>query len=426
MVAYQFPPAGGSGVQRSAKFAKYLPLYGWEPVVLTRDTNRLPIRDDTLLEELPPELEIIRTPSRDLTALPGPLSKVGKFVAWKLLIPDGEILWMKLALNKTLERIGKGDISALYTTSYPYSDHLMGLEIKKAYPELPWVADFRDEWTNNPYLLDKPHPAWRAGRERAMERQVLERADVLIANTPVMKRNFAALHPNLDLERRMVVIPNGYDEEDFGDENAVEPEKRFTVTYTGSLYQRRKPHRFLEAVGRLVKTGIIPRDSICVRFIGNIKEKPLRRKIRENGLDGIAEILPYMTHRECIRHMLRSHVLLLLEGGKGSECFYTGKVFEYVRAKRPILALVPGDGAAAEIIRRTRTGVICDWWDVASIERALAELYSRWLSNTLDLEPDQGEIGKYERRALAGTLAAIFDEITENVSRAYAGASGKL
>jgi len=414
VVAYQFPPAGGSGVQRTAKFAKYLPAYGWEPVILTRETNRLVLRDDTLLEDLPSGMEIIRTPARDLTALPGVLSKAGKFIAWKILVPDGEVLWMKHALEKALARLGKGDISCLYTTSYPYSDHLMGLEIRKAYPGIPWVADFRDEWTNNPYLLDKPHPEWRARRERRMERQVLEKADRLIANTPVMKRNFLALHPDLDLDRRMHVIPNGYDDEDFRldrKENPEGREYRFTITYTGSLYQRRTPDVFLEAAGRLVESGIIPADKLRIRFIGSMKEGPVRRVARQSGLEGIVEVLPYMNHKDCIEHMLKSHVLLLLEGGRGSECFYTGKLFEYIRANRPILALVPLKGAAADLVRRTRTGIICDWSDTAAVERGIAELYDRWTRGSMTLNPNLGEIRKYERKALAGKLAGILDEL---------------
>lgn len=409
MVAYQFPPAGGSGVQRSAKFAKYLPLYGWEPVVLTRNMGRVGLRDDSLLEELPAGMEIIRTPARDLTAFPGPLSGIGKFIAWKLLIPDGEMLWMKRALREAVTRLEKGDIRVLYTTSYPYSDHLMGLGIKARYPDLPWVADFRDEWTNNPYLLDKPYPAWRARRERLMERMVLEKADALIANTPVMKRNFIALHPDLDLERRMQVIPNGFDDGDFPENSPGDIPSRFTVTYTGSLYMRRTPDGFLKAAGNLVRSGRIPKESLCIRFIGNIKEQPIQKAARQNGLEGVVEILPYMNHRDCIGSMLKSHVLLLLEGGRGSECFYTGKLFEYIRTGRPILALVPAAGAAAELIRRTRTGIICNWSDTASVERGLARLYDHWARGALRLDPDHEEIRKYERRALTKKLAGIMD-----------------
>ena len=119
MVAYQFPPAGGSGVQRSAKFAKYLPMYGWEPVVLTRKASRIGLRDHTLLKELPADIEIIRTPARDLTAFSGPLSRMGKFIAWKLLIPDGEILWMNQALKKA-RKAGKG----IYPACTPHPIHI--------------------------------------------------------------------------------------------------------------------------------------------------------------------------------------------------------------------------------------------------------------------------------------------------------------
>ncbi|HOK42465.1 MAG TPA: glycosyltransferase [Thermoclostridium caenicola] len=409
MVAYQFPPAGGSGVQRSAKFAKYLPAFGWEPVVLTRSDKRIGLRDDTLLQDLPADMEIIRTPPRDLTAFPGILSKVGKFIAWKVLIPDGEILWMKRAVKEALARIGRGDIHCLYTTSYPYSDHLMGLGIKRIYPELPWIADFRDEWTNNPYLLDKPHPAWRARRESLMERMVLETADMLIANTPVMKRNFESRHPDLKLDRRMWVIPNGFDEEDFEQSGAESPDNRFTVTYTGSLYGRRTPDGFLEAAGRLVKTGRIPRERLRIRFIGNIKDQSVIQAAARNGLEGVVEVLPYMTHRDCIGNMLRSHVLLLLEGGRGSECFYTGKLFEYIRTNRPILALVPEKGAAAELIQKTRTGIVCDWSNPRAIEQGLAELYDRWREDRLWLDPDHEVIRQYSRRALTEKLAGIMD-----------------
>jgi len=413
MVAYQFPPVGGSGVQRSAKFAKYLPHFGWEPVVLTRSDKRIGLRDDTLLHELPSGMEIIRTPSRDLTAFPGFLSKIGKFIAWKVLIPDGEILWMKRAVREALARIGKGDIHCLYTTSYPYSDHLMGLSIKKIYPELPWIADFRDEWTNNPYLLDKPHPAWRTKRERLMERKVLETADGLIANTPVMKRNFTAQYPDMELDRRMWVIPNGFDDEDFLQCGAESQDDRFTVTYTGSLYQRRTPDGFLEAAGRLVRTGHIPRERLRIRFIGNIKERPILQAATQNGLEGIVEVLPYMKHRDCIGNMQKSHVLLLLEGGKGSECFYTGKLFEYIRANRPILALVPSEGAAAELIRKTRTGIVCDWSDPAAIERGLAELYDDWSRGSIRFDPDHDAIRQYSRRTLTEKLAGIMDKVSE-------------
>lgn len=409
MVAHQFPPVGGSGVQRSAKFAKYLPLYGWEPVVLTRDKGKMVLRDESLLKELPEDMEIIRTPAYDLTVLPWVFSKVGKFIAWKILIPDGEVLWMKKAVRTCLERIEEGDIDVLYTTSSPYSDHLLGLEVKKHYPDLFWLTDFRDEWTNNPYFS---HRISRMKKEREMEKEVLKRADVLVTNTPIMKENFVRLNPGLDLEARMHVIPNGFDTEDF--ENLGHKKTKnsqFTITYTGALYGRRKPDLVLEAVGNLVRRGKIQKDRIRIRFIGSFKHDVLENLINKNGLDGSVDTISYMEHDECIENMMASDAMLLIEGGgPGSEAFYTGKIFEYIQTNNPILAAIPENGAAAMLIRNTRTGIVCDWADVEAIEKGFLEMYESWEKGECIIDPNFEEIARYDRKALTKDLAELFNK----------------
>lgn len=412
MIAHQFPPVGGSGVQRSAKFAKYLPLFGWEPVVLTRDDSKMTLRDTSLLEELPENIEIIRTPACDLTVLPSLLNKVGKFIAWKLLIPDGEVLWMRKALPQALKRVSKGDIEAVYTTSYPYSDHLLGLELKKSFPGIPWIADFRDEWTNNPYLLDNPHMPYRMKKEKEMEREVLTRADALITNTPIMKENFVRLNPGMDLEKRMVVIPNGYDSDDFMDIRQTDKNNsRFTLTYTGALYGRRKPDKIIEAIGKLVSDGIIDKNKIRIRFIGSFKPEVLKNLIERNGLDGAVELVNYMEHQQCIVEMVKSDAMLLIEGGgPGSEAFYTGKIFEYIQTSNPILAVIPAKGAAAEIIRRTGTGIVCDWADEKAIQQGFVALYEAWLKGEKIIDPDNEEIARYDRKALTKSLSELLDK----------------
>ncbi|MGI6085716.1 MAG: glycosyltransferase [Acetivibrionales bacterium] len=412
MVAHQFPPVGGSGVQRSAKFAKYLPLYGWESVVFTRDNKKMVLRDESMLKELPENIEIIRTPAYDLTVLPWVFNKVGKFVAWKILIPDGEVLWMKKAVGTCLQRIKKGDIDAVYTTSAPYSDHLFGLEIKKHYPQLWWVADFRDEWTNNPYLIDKPHRLSRMKKEREMEREVLKKADVLVTNTPVMKENFVRLNPGLDLETRMHVIPNGFDTEDFEHLGQKKiKNSRFTLTYTGALYGRRKPDLFLEAVGNLVRVEKIQKERILIRFIGSFKRDVLQGLIRLNGLTGTVDTIGYMEHGECLKNMMASDALLLIEGGgPGSEAFYTGKVFEYIQTGNPILAVIPENGAAAGLIRSTGTGLVCDWSDVKAIEKGFLDMYNSWEKDEHIIEPNNEEIARYDRKALTGSLAELLNK----------------
>jgi glycosyltransferase involved in cell wall biosynthesis len=427
VVAYQFPPVGGSGVQRTLKFVKYLPGLQWMPEVLTRGTGPMVQRDDSLMAEVPDFVSVHRTPSCDLTALPGKLALAGKFIAWRLLVPDGEVLWMRGALRAARKRLASGGIDAVYTTSYPYSDHLVGLRMRREFPHIPWLADFRDEWTNNPYLLDHPHPSWRTRWEKAMERSVMELADTLVTNSPGMKANFLRLYPGLDLENRMHVIPNGYDPDDFapadaaaagmgsykGDSILSTANERFTLTYTGALYGRRKPDLFLEALGRLVSEGRIGKDAFRLRFIGSYKPDLINAISERNGLSGSILLEGYQPHANCLRAMSASDALLLLEGGgPGSEAFFTGKVFEYIRTGRPILAVVPKNGAAAGVVTDTATGIVCDCGDVQAMMDGFISLHEAWKSGIPACDPKPERIGAYDRRVLTATLAGLLSDMT--------------
>lgn len=213
MIAYQFPPMGGSGVQRTIKFVKYMMDFNWEPVVFTRKISKMTLKDETLSKDIPSNVKIIRTNAYDLTEFPSLFGLFGKAIARKILIPDGERLWQNFSKEEAVKVIKEEKIDLIYTTSYPYSDHLLGLYLKKKFPNIPWVVDFRDEWTNNPYLLDNPYNPLRMNIERKMEKRVMEVADYLITNTPIMMKNFVDAYPFT--KEKFYVIPNGYDKDDF-------------------------------------------------------------------------------------------------------------------------------------------------------------------------------------------------------------------
>lgn len=408
LIAYQFPPMGGSGVQRTAKFVKYLRNFGWEPTVLTRSLEGMELRDDSLLNELPEGIRIIRTKAYDLTALKGIFKLPGKFIGRKLFVPDAEMLWRRFSVGMVQKLISEGNFSLIYTTSYPYSDHLMGLQLKRKYPALPWVADFRDEWTKNPYLLDKPHNKLRMTIERKMEARVLKAADILITNTPVMLRNF--LETDKTLKDKFYVIPNGYDSEDFAEVTAKPSNKVFTLTYTGLLYGRRKPDTFFEALSDLIGERKIDRRTIKVNLIGNFKTEELNDKINKYGLNGVVGLLPYMDHNLCLDKLMNSDALLLIEGdGPGAEAFYTGKIFEYIKTGRPILGVIPARGAAAGIINETRTGLVSDFSDIKGIGDNLYKLYIDWKEGRDSCSPENEKIELYDRRNLTKRLAELFD-----------------
>jgi len=414
IVAYQFPPMGGSGVQRTTKFVKYLRNFGWEPVVFTRDLTGMGLKDESMLGDIPSGVRVVRTASWDFTELSGILKYPGKFFGRKMLIPDSERLW-QLAGRKTAKSIMKEEgIDVIYTTSYPYSDHLMGLHLKQAFPGIPWVADFRDEWTNNPYLLDNPHNRLRENIEKGMEKEVLANADYLITNTPMMLDNFIKSNQDIkDLKDKFCFIPNGYDKEDFKDlPNAVSENKQFTMTYTGLLYGQRKPDTLFEAVKRLISIQAVDAHKVRIKLIGNYKEGYMNKLVESFGLKDVVEIYPYMKHTECLKHLVSSDVLLHIEGGgRGSEAFYSGKIFEYMNTGRPVLAIIPSRGVAAQLIRDTGIGLVADSDDVEQAMENIKMLYANWESKTNGFTPDKAKIAGYEREALTARLAGVFDQI---------------
>lgn len=419
MIAYSFPPTGGPGVQRSLKFVKYLRNFGWEPLVVTRDIKNMRVIDESLSKDIPEGVKVFRTKPCEFTELNGLLNYFGRFVSRKVLLPDGERLWGEFAKGTAIRAVKKDKIDLIYTTSVPYSAHLVGLRLKRRFPGIPWVADFRDEWTNNPYLLDNPHNKFRMAVEKRMERRVLENADYLITNTPVMLDNFLKLNSDMALENHFKVIPNGYDSDDFKGLSGSAPKNEFfTITYTGSMYGRRKPDYFFQALSELITEGKMDPSKIKVQLIGTLQKENLDKLLEKFNLQQLVQILPYMDHDECVAHMGSSDALLLIEGGgPGSEAFYTGKVFEYLASRRPILANIPANGAAAQLIHSTRAGLVSDYNDIPKTKENLLQLYEAWQNKLILLEPDKELIARYERKVLTGELALVFEKACKNVRR---------
>ncbi|HEX2927369.1 MAG TPA: glycosyltransferase family 4 protein [Ruminiclostridium sp.] len=405
MIAHQFPPIGGSGVQRTVKFVKYLRNFDYEPIILTRDASNAALKDETLLSDIPKGIKVVRTRACDFAALPGIFRYFGKVVN-KLLIPDSERVWQHFARKKAVEAVRDNKIDVIYTTSAPYSDHLLGVYLKKQFPDIPLVCDFRDEWTNNPYHVRK---GFRAKIERDQEKMVLKYADCLITNTPVMLSNF--LRDNPETKDKFYVIPNGYDDEDFeGMENFKPENSKFTMTYTGLLYGKRKPDNFLEALKRAIDEGTVDKSRIVVRLIGNYKVEQLQSVIDSYNLTNIVVLMPYMKHKECLAELLKSDALLLIEpSGPGAEAFYTGKVFEYMNTKRPILASIPEHGAAAQLITDTKTGLVSDFNDIENTKKNLVHLYNCWVNSTNPVTPVMEEVKKFERKELTKSLVKVLN-----------------
>ena len=422
VVAYFYPPLGGAGVQRTAKFAKHLPSFGWDATALTVRAADYWMRDPTLLGDLPPGQEILRTRSLTGVSLFASLSRffgrrgdasrrrsvrrIARLSQWAF-VPDTYVGWIPFAVRAAARRLDRGGIDLLYTTSSPDSAHLVGLALARR--GIPWVADFRDPWTRR-LTFEPPTPFHRRLHE-TLETRVLERADRVVVTSERTAADFRRRHPRLPA-RKIVTITNGFDESDFPDEEPVSF-LRPTIVHTGQLTGRRTIEPLLSGLAALAAKDPEGQCRVSVLLIGP-REAENEERVRRRGLEHVVRFLDPIPHREVTRFQRGASALLLIESGeeRGS-LILPGKAFEYLAAQRPIVAIVP-NGAAKDLLEPLGCAVFASPNDPASIATALEAVREGNLPRPAPLEA----LNCYSRQQLAGRLAALFDEvISERVER---------
>jgi len=429
IIAYYFPPCGGGGVQRTLKFVKYLPPFGWRPVVLTAKHPGENVSDATMLSEVPGDVNVYQT---NLLLNVQPFAE-GQSVLLqrlacalkKLFIPDKANPWVLPTVLKGLEICNKERCELIYTTSPPASAHLVGYALKRL-TKKPWVVDFRDPWTQNAYHLSTKwgNPGLRYRIEEEMEYRVLRDADGVIANTRLNRQNLIKKYGDM-VEGKVVTITNGYDEADFEGLNASsalpfkkktrkrerESTGKLVITYTGDLYAN-TARTFLFALAQLVREKKLW-DKIEMRFVGRL-EAPDIELIDQLGLQKVVKLIGYVPHRESIKYLLRSHALLLIVySGKGGKGWVPGKLYEYLRAKRPIVCIAPPDGCAAEYVAQARAGFIVAPNNMQLIKERLLALYAMYEAHTLDIQPEWTMVERFDRRNLTKQLAQLFNRVSK-------------
>lgn len=407
MVAWYFPPWGGAGVQRTLKHVKYLPQFGWQPVVLTGPVPRAGLNDPTLLEELD-QAPAVRRTSALLPPAALPWRVRHALTRW-LLLSDEQAGWYPFALRAASDLIEHGSIDAVYTTSTPYTAHLIGLRLKQRFG-LPWVADFRDPWADNVAIL--PPTDWHRQRIRRWEQQVISAADRVTVVSEPMAQAFQAAYPQVT-PQRFLPLPNGFDPDDFAHtEPAGRQPGRMGIVYSGSFYGQRSSQPFLEALRTVLDRGDVPRSAVHVRLVGNVGQATVDQ-VKALALGDVVDVTGYVAHRQSVAYVLGADALLLMIApGPGSAGVLTGKIFEYLAARRPILALTP-PSAAADLILESRAGVVIDPDDGPGIERQLIEWYGQWQRGELACTSDEAVVERFDRRRLTGTLAEALRETSE-------------
>jgi len=436
IIAYYYPPIAGGGVQRTAKFVKYLPECGWQPYVLTVKQGYDYYTDPTLTKDVSERALVFRTNSVEPMQFIRKLLKNqteqqlhsgqqkrmsgGKIKKhpWLLLIkesifiPDGEIGWLPFGVLKGLKIIKDQQIDLIYSTSCPYTDHLIAYWLKKR-TDKPWLADFRDPWSLH---MKAPQFAWRKFWDQTLEKRVLSAADRTITVTPQIAEDFRQIYP----QGNYGVITNGYDDDDFQNiESSPYRLPKFTVTYTGILFKEQSPKYFLEAVAKLLSERPELKNDLRIRFIGQLDnpgETTNYNYLKQFNLGAIVEFIPYISHQKIINYLGATDVaLLIVDQVKNSEGIMTGKIFEYLRSGAAILALVPPNGAAAEVVRETNSGLVVKGTSITGIKSAILELYLSYKNGSLSRQFKRQGIAKYNRRQLTQTLANEFEQLIQKV-----------
>jgi glycosyltransferase involved in cell wall biosynthesis len=408
LVAYHYPPLGGGGVFRTLKFTKYLPEFGYQPHVLTVKNPMYRTKDPTLVKEIPAEANIHRTFSFEHRILRAP-RLLNMNLKW-FYMPDEYIGWLPFAVSFGAKLVKKENISVIYATSPIPTSLLIGFFLKKK-TKKPLVIDFRDSWTDNPFNI---YPTkFHESIERKMEEKVLTQADYVTVVTDSIKNTLIKRYPFL--QSKIETLTNGFDSEDFMNLEINEKTDKFRITYAGSIYGLRTAKSFLLALKELTDENEELREKVEVLFVGNPgKETP--HLIKKLGLDENVKLVKYVPHRECLELMVNSQALLLLitSGGAKGEGILTGKLFEYLASRKPIIAIAPENGLAANIIKSLNAGTVLPPRDTRLIKKAISDFYEEWIEGKLSATTaNMGNIARYDRKILTQRLAQIFTKVTQ-------------
>ena len=378
VITYYWPPSGGAGVQRFLKFVKYFPKYGIDPVVLTCANPTYPMKDSSLINDVPAGLPVYyaRTiePFRFYSWMAGttpeqvanPVTILGakdlnlpqRLARWlraNLFVPDARVGWVPFAQSKARSLINRYAIDTVITTGPPHSAHFVGRRLKRK-TGVRWIADFRDPWTDIHYNHVLPRTALTRKRDKRMETSVLNEADEVTVTTPGTARYLTG-----KVDRTYHIIPNGFDPDDFNAVKKSTPDtnRPLLIRHVGSITETSIPDNLLKAISDLTK------PKVRLEFIGAV-HSDIHRHINSFGLSEIVTIRSYVPHNEATSLMQQSDInVVVVHRSDDSRILIPGKLYDYLKAGKPILVIGPTDGDAAAIIRRCRIGAAFDYNDVS-------------------------------------------------------------
>ena len=423
IITYYWPPAGGPGVQRVLKFAKYLPHFGWQPIILTVKKGEYPAIDETLAKDIPENCKVYKTNSIEPNFLYKKFTgtknipvavlteknltwkkKLANWIRLNLFIPDAKIGWIPFAVQKGKKIIKKEKPDIIFSSSPPPTVHLIAKKLAK-WSGIKWVADFRDPWTDLYHYDQTRKNVYSKSRDKKLERRILNTADELIT----VSKNVASLLTAKKSSKKMItIIPNGYDEADFCDFDKIQNFDKFTLAYAGKMNNQQNPTKLWKALGNLVRSDQKFAKNFQMLFMGNIADEIING-IKANNFENNLKMAGYVHHKKMLENLSKSHILLLLiPNTKNNEGIVTGKLFEYLATENFILGIGPKNGDAAKILHETNMGKMFEFEEIEEVRDEIEKQYENWQKG-IKPKVNKEEIRKYSRRKLTEKLVETFD-----------------
>lgn len=409
-------------MQRWLKFAKYLPEFGWKPVIYTPKNPSYPLLDESLMKDVPKDLDIVKTKIWEPYQLAEKLNKsnkkfkagqfdVGKNQSWKsklsiwvrgnFFIPDARVFWVKPSVKFLEQYLKENQIEVVVTSGPPHSLHLIGLHLKKKLPNLKWIADFRDPWTEISYYKHLKLTKSSDQKHRQLESEVFRNADITLATSYTDAENFRKNGANA------ICITNGFDESDSNTQTLKSSniQAKFTLSYIGVLEQLRNPENLWKALNDLVTENEEFAEKFTLKFAGRIDDKILN-SIEHSNLKNHILNLGYLSHDKAIEEMQTSEILLITNfPNDSSKGIIPGKIFEYLATGKQIISFGPKDADVSKILNETQAGKHFSYDDSGKIKEFILEKFTLWKDG--NLSENTQNIEQFSRKNLTKKLAEI-------------------
>lgn len=422
IITYYWPPSAGSGVQRWLKFTKYLPEFGWEPVIFTPENPDFDLKDTSLIKEVPATTEVLKFPIWEpyqllrwfkkekikdpAVILENPkksiLDKMAIWLRANMILPDPRVFWVSPSVKFLSEMFDANDFKAVVTTGPPHSMHLIGRNIKRK-KNIPWIADFRDPWSTWEFLDTLPMTDWARKKHKEMESSVFKEADAILTISPTFQREMESI-----AGRKIHLLTNGFDSADLPQGFMSRPASSefFEVVYSGVIDAIRDPLPFLKAFKKSFEEGMV---KVRLTFVGRVSAAVVQFIQEDNWLKNHVFLPGYVSHKEVFDYYEKAHLLLLiLTHTKNAQGNIPGKLFEYLATGREIVALGDPNGDTAQIIKEAGAGNVFKHEDIEGVRNFLVQQKGKAGQSKMAIHNE-----KYERKTLTGQLADILVEVSK-------------